>query len=143
MRGELDFQKYSQRLGNGLFADNVILSILDYKDNRILGPKEKEALRRANKFFDDVIAGGRLQKSVLRSARDVTAAKAYNSVQPPPVRLPRTQNIVDYITDLRDTIEEILNGNLVNEQKIDRLDNFFSSYSRINFQKAKSVLETV
>ena len=47
MRGEIDFQKYSQRLGNGLFADNVILSILDYKENRNLEPKEKEALKRA------------------------------------------------------------------------------------------------
>ena len=136
MRGEIDFQKYSQRLGNGLFADNVILSILDYKENRNLEPKEKEALKRAKKFFDDVIDGGNLQSSILSSAHDVMAAKAFNSVQPIRVRLSQ-------LCDLRDTIEEILNNNPVNEQKINQLDNFFSSYSRINFQKAKSVLETV
>jgi hypothetical protein len=136
MRGELNFQKYSRLLGEGLFADNIILSIIDYRENRRLEPAAIEVLKRAKKFFDDVIEGERLQSSVIRSARDINAAKAYNSVQPIRVRLSQ-------LCDLRDTIEEILNNNPVNEQKINRLDNFFSSYSRIKFQRAKSVLESV
>lgn len=136
MRGELNFQKYSRLLGEGLFADNIILSILDYRANRRLDPKSIGALRRAKKFFDDVIDGQRLQSSMISSAHDINAAKAYISVHPIRVR-------ISQLHDYRDTIEGILSNSPVNRQKLDQLDSFFSSYSRIKFQKAKSVLETV
>lgn len=142
MRGEVDFQKYSHVVGEGLFADNVILSIIGYNENGVLSPKEKEVLKRASEFLDDVIAGGRLQNSILRSAHDITAVKAYYSVQPLTTRN-RVQNVVDYITELRNTIDELLNDNRVEESKVKQVDNFFSNHSRIHFQKAKSVLETV
>ena len=143
MRGEIDFQKYSQTVGEGLFADNITLSILDYREKGKLDHKEKEALKRAREFFDNVIDGGNLRNSIFSSAHDVMAAKAFNSVLQIKPRLPKSKTITDYISELRDAIEEILNGNPVSDQRINQLDKFFTSYSRINFQKTESVLETV
>ena len=145
MRGEIDFQKYSQQLGQGLFADNVILSILDYREKGVLDPEGKEALKRAENFLNNVINGGNLQSSVFSSSDDVKAAKAFNSVRVQSVSLglPKSPSFIDHIRELHNTIGDILNNNPVSEQKIDSLDSFFSSYSRVHFQKAKSVLETV
>ena len=143
MRGELDIQKYSHPLGEGLFADNIILSILDYRETKSLDSKQKDTLERAKKFFDDVINGENLKSSILRSADDVKAAKAFDSVNSIRVGLPRSQSFIDHIRELRNTIVDILDDNPISEEKMDRLDNFYSNYSRIHFQKAKSVLETV
>lgn len=143
MRGEIDFQNYSQLVGEGLFADNIILSLLDYREKKKLDHEEKETLKRAKEFFNNVIDGGNLRNSIFSSAHDVMAAKAFNSVLLIKVRLPRSKTITDYISELRDAIEEILNGNPVSEQRINQLDKFFTSYSRINFQKTESVLEAV
>jgi len=134
MRGEIDFQKFSQVVGEGLFADNVILSLIELKENGVLN--EKEAIKRAKKFFDDVIDGERLQRSMIHSARDINAAKVYNSVQPITITLYE-------LNKLRETIKEIMNDKPVSEQKLNQLDNFFSSFSRIKYQRAKTVLETV
>lgn len=142
MRGEIDFTKYSQLLGEGLFADNIILSILDYREKGSLDSKEKETLKRAKKFFEVVITGGKLQSRKLSSADDVKSANTFYSVKSIREVLPRSQ-FIDHIKEMRNTIKEILNDTPVNAQKIDRLDNFFSSYSRVHFQKVKSVLESV
>jgi hypothetical protein len=136
MRGEIDFQQYSQVIGQGLFADNVILSIIEYKEKGVISIKEKEAIKRAKKFFDDVIDGEKLQRSIIRSARDINAARAYNSVQPIIVKLSQ-------LNELRDAIDKIVKNKPIDEREIDQLDDFFSSLSRIKFQRAKTVLETV
>lgn len=143
MRGEIDFQKYSQHLGKGLFADNVILSILDYKEKGTIDLKGKEALKRAKVFLSNVINGGNLQGSVLSSSDDVKAAKAFNAVRTHSnfLGLPASPNILDRIINLHGTVDDILNNKAVSEENLNRLDNFFSSYSRINFQATKSVLE--
>ncbi len=136
MRGEINFQKYSSEVGEGLFADNVILSLIGFKENKVLSAEEKEVLKKAKKFIDDVIEGERLQKDVIRSAHDINVSKVYISVQPIMVQLSKLE-------ELRDTIEGMINNQTVNTQKVDQLDNFFTSYSRIKFQKAQSVLEAV
>ena len=143
MRGELDFQNYSQLLGQGLFADNVILSLLDYKELGKLDAQERKALIRAKSFLDDAIAGGNLIKRKLGSAHDVKAAKAYSSIQSIRFRNQQSQDLINYIRELRDTIEMIIGGNAVDPQKLKQLDNFFSHYSQTYFQKTRAVLEAV
>lgn len=143
MKGELDFQKYSQSLGQGLFADNVILSLLDYEEHGKLDDEGKKALIEAKSFLDDAIVGGNLIKKKFCSANDVRAAKAYSSIRS--IKFPnrQSQDLIKYMYELSEIINTIMTGNSVTPQELKLLDDFFSYYSQTYFQKTREVLEVV
>ena len=141
MRGELNVQEHASRLGEGLFADNVILSLIEFRDKRTLTGTTRKPLRRAQRFLQSAIDGNGLKGSVFRSAHDITAARAYSAVCSG-----LTTSSVDfetYLKELLDTIDTLLAGRTPTDARIDQLDHFFSRYGALNFQRAKSVLEAI
>ena len=141
MRSEIDLQKYSQFLGQGLFADNVVLALIDYKEKGHVDDQGKAALKRAKVFLDEVINGGNLQKKKFSSSQDIKVAKTFNSLQAMKTRRP--PDLIREISELRDSIDAIINNKPIKTDEIDQLDDFFAGYGLISFQRSNSILETV
>ena len=142
MRGKIDFQEYSRVLGEGLLANNVIISLLDYQEGKDIGDNGREVLKRAKNFLDAVIDGSNLQNSVFHSVDDIKAAKAFNSVKSKGI-IPKTGRFLDYISVLSRTLEQLIDGHQISDQELKQLDKFFSDYSRMHSRKVNTVLEAV
>lgn len=133
---EVDLQKYSQSIGQGLFADNVILALIDYKEKGGFDEQGKEALKRARIFLDEAIAGGNLQKKQFLSSQDIKVAKTYNYLQT--MRPRQSHSLINQMSELRDSIDAILNKKPIDDRDIDQLDDFFANYGLISFQRSRS-----
>lgn len=142
MRNDLDFTEHSRLLGEGLFADSVILALSRYSKNRQLDDRDKKVLEKAQDFLNKVIEGGSFTSSVFHSARDYITAQAFtqavNSVSIP---ISSKSDFLKYIEELQNIIDKILKGKKLNEERFNLVDSFFTRYSRIQFQRSRSMLE--
>lgn len=144
MRNELDFAEHSRLLGEGLFADKVLLALYKFSKTRQLTGQESDVLKRAEKFLNDVLEGGRFSVGVFHSNHDVTAAKAFtHAVSFVAVPLTSKSDLLHYIDGLRKTIEKILANEHINDEELAMVDTFFSRYSKVQFQQSREMLESV
>lgn len=143
MRNELDFAEHSHVLGEGLFADKVILALSHFSKTRQLGEQEREALERAKYFLSEVIEGGNFSTGVF-SARDIASARAFShAVDSVDIRISSKSEFLRYVDELQSTVMKILAKEQVSDEQLAQVDAFFSRYGRLHFQRSRAMLEPV
>ena len=143
MRNELDFAEHSHLLGEGLFADKVILALSRFSKTRQFGEQEGEVLEKAKDFLSEVIKGGNFSTGVF-SAQDIVSAKAFtHAVDSVAIRVSSKSEFLRYVDELLDTVTKILTNEHVTNEKLAEVDVFFSRYSRMQFQRSRGMLESV
>ena len=143
MRNELDFTEHSSVLGEGLFADKVILALSHFSKARQVGEQEKETLERAKDFLSKVIKGGNFSTGVF-SSQDIVSAKAFtHAVDSVAIRVSSKSEFLFYVDELLNTVTKVLANEHVTNEKLAEVDVFFSRYSRMQFQRSRSTLEFV
>ena len=144
MRNELDFAEHSQLLGEGLFADKVVLALSHFSKTHQLGEQERQVLERGKEFLSEVIEGGNFAEGVFHSARDVASAKAFaHAVDSVAIRVSSKSEFLRYIDELQSTVKKILANEHISDAQLVQLDDFFSSYGRMQFQRSRGMLEPV
>lgn len=144
MRNELDFAEHSRLLGEGLFADKVILALSRFSKTQQLGEQERQALERAKDFLSEVIEGGNFSQGVFHSARDVASAKAFtHAVDSASIRLSSKSDFLRYVGELRSIVTKILANEHITDEHLALVDAFFSRYGRMQFQRSRGMLEPV
>ena len=143
MRNELDFAEHSHVLGEGLFADKVILALSHFSKTRQLGEQEREALERAKNFLSEVIEGGNFSTGVF-SARDIASARAFShAVDSVDIQISSKSEFLRYVDELQSTVMKILAKEQVSDEQLAQVDAFFSRYGRLHFQRSRAMLEPV
>lgn len=143
MRNELDFGEYSHILGEGLFADKVILALSKFSETRQLGEQEIEALEKAKDFLSKVIEGGNFLTGVF-SARDMASAQAFtHAVNSVSIRVSSKADFLRYLDELQSTVTRILANKNISDDEFAQVDAFFSRYGRMQFQRSRAKLESV
>jgi hypothetical protein len=143
LRNELDFAEHSHVLGEGLFADKVILALSRFSKTRQLGEQERETLERAKVFLSEVIKGGNFSTGVF-SARDIESAKAFtHAVDSVAIRVSSKSEFLRYVDKLLDTVTKVLANEHVSDEQLAQVDDFFSRYGRMQFQRSRGMLEPV
>jgi len=143
LRNELDFAEHSHLLGEGLFADKVILALSRFSKTRQFGEQEGEVLEKAKDFLSEVIKGGNFSTGVF-SAQDIVSAKAFtHAVDSVAIRVSSKSEFLRYVDELLDTVTKILTNEHVTNEKLAEVDVFFSRYSRMQFQRSRGMLESV
>ena len=143
MRNELDFAEHSHLLGEGLFADKVILALSRFSQTQQLGDQEREALERAKDFLYDVIEGGNFSTGV-HSTREVVSAKAFRrAVDSVSIRVSSKADFLRYVDELQSTVTKIFANENISDDEFAQVDAFFSRYGRMQFQRSRAKLESV
>jgi len=143
LRNELDFVEHSRLLGEGLFADKVVLALSRFSQTQQLGEQEREVLERAKVFLSEVIEGGNFSTGVF-SARDVASAKAFTrAVDSVSIRVSSKSDFLHYVDELRSIITKILANEHTSGKQSALVDAFFSRYGRLQFQRSTAMLESV
>lgn len=144
MRNELDFTEHSRLLGEGLFADKVILALSRFSQTQQLGEQERQALERAKDFLNEVIEGGNFSQGVFHSARDVASAKAFtHAVDSVAIRVSSKLDFLRYVNELQSTVTKILTNEHISNEEFAQVNAFFSTYGRKHFQRSRAMLEPV
>ena len=144
MRNELDFTEHSHLLGEGLFADKVILALSRFSNTRQVSEQEIEVLEKAKEFLSEVIKGGNFSTGVFHSARDVASAKAFtHAVDSVAIQVSSKSDFLRYVKELGDTVTKLLANEQITDEKLAPVDTFFSRYSRMQFQRSRGMLESV
>jgi hypothetical protein len=143
LRNELDFAEHSHLLGEGLFADRVILALSRFSKTRQLSEQEREILKRAKDFLSDVIEGGNFTTGVF-SARDMASVKAFtHAIDSVATRVSSKSDFLRYVDELLKTITKVLANEHVSKKELAQVDAFFSRYGRSHFQRSRAMLEPV
>ena len=143
MRNELDFAEHSNLLSEGLFADEVILALSRFSQTKQLGEQERNALEKTKDFLSKVIEGGNFLTGV-PSALDAVSAKAFrNAVDAVSIRVFSKSDFLQYVNELQSTVTKILANENVTNEKLAEVNIFFSSYSLMQFQRSRGMLESV
>ena len=143
MRNELDFAEHSHLLGQGLFADKVVLALSRSSKTRQLGEQERETLERAKVFLSEVIKGGNFSTGVF-SAQDMASAKAFtHAVDSVTIRVSSKSDFLRYVDELLNTVTKVLANEHVSDEELAQVDAFFSRYGRLHFQRSRAMLEPV
>jgi len=144
LRNELDFAEHSHLLGEGLFADKVILALSRFSKTQQLGEQERQALEKAKDFLSEVIEGGNFSQGVFHSARDVASAKAFtHAVDSVAIRVSSKSDFLRYVDELRSTVTKVLANEHTSDAQVALVDAFYSTYGRMQFQRSKGMLESV
>lgn len=144
MMGELDFTEYSQHLGDGLFADKVLLALLRFQRTGTVGKEEKETFKRAKAFLADAIEGGKSHRRAFRSSQDVASTRAFTqAVAAITTPAPSKGEFINYLGELYTTVKKLLSNEQVTIEELNLLDVFFSRYAQVQFQRSESILESV
>lgn len=144
LRNELDFAEHSHLLGEGLFADKVILALSRFSKTQQLGEQERQALEKAKDFLSEVIEGGNFSQGVFHSARDVTSAKAFKrAVDAVSIQVSSKSDFLRYLDELKATVTKILANEHTSDEQLALVDAFFSRYGRMQFQRSRGMLESV
>lgn len=143
MRNELDFAEHSHVLGEGLFADQVILALSHFSKTRQLGEQERKALGKAKEFLSEVIKGGNFSTGAF-SDRDLASAKAFtHAVDSVSIRVSSKSDFLQYVDELRSTVTKLLANEHISDEQLAAVDAFFSRYGRLHFQRSRVMLEPV
>jgi len=143
LRNELDFAEHSHLLGQGLFADKVVLALSRSSKTRQLGEQERETLERAKVFLSEVIKGGNFSTGVF-SAQDMASAKAFtHAVDSVTIRVSSKSDFLRYVDELLNTVTKVLANERVSDEELAQVDAFFSRYGRLHFQRSRAMLEPV
>ena len=143
MRNELDFAEHSHLLGQGLFADKVVLALSRSSKTRQLGEQERDTLERAKVFLSEVIKGGNFSTGVF-SAQDMASAKAFtHAVDSVTIRVSSKSDFLRYVDELLNTVTKVLANEHVSDEELAQADAFFSRYGRLYFQQSRGMLEPV
>lgn len=141
---ELDFTKYSRHLGEGLFADKVVLVLARFARTGELSVDERQTLKEAEDFLSEVIEGSNFTQGVFRSARDASLAKAFtHAVDAIAIRVSSREEFLRLINELLTITRKVSAGEQIGKQDLALVDTFFSTYSQSQFQRSKAMLESV
>jgi len=144
MMRELDFAKYSHRLGEGLFADKVVLSLSQFARTRKADKDIKRNLGRAQSFLQEVIEGGRSTQDAFRSSQTAASARAFTQVvEASTIQVSSKEEFLRYLDGLQDTLSKTFAGKAVTKEELERVEGFFSRYGQLQFQRSKAMLESV
>ena len=143
MRNELDFAEHSHLLGQGLFADKVVLALSRSSKARQLDEQERETLERAKVFLSEVIKGGNFSTGVF-SAQDMASVKAFtHAVDSVTIRVSSKSDFLRYVDELLNTVTKVLANEHVSDEELAQVDAFFPRYGRLHFQRSRAMLEPV
>ena len=118
MRNELDFAEHSHLLGQGLFADKVVLALSRSSKARQLDEQERETLERAKVFLSEVIKGGNFSTGVF-SAQDMASVKAFtHAVDSVTIRVSSKSDFLRYVDELLNTVTKVLANEHVSDEEL-------------------------
>ncbi len=142
--GELDFTEYSLRLGEGLFADKVVLALSRFQHTWTVDRDERQTFKRARGFLAEAIEGGKSPHATFRSSQDAVSAKAFtHAVAAMVTPTPSKEEFLDYLGRLHSTLSKLVANEQVAGQELELVDAFFSRYAQVQFQRSESILESV
>jgi hypothetical protein len=145
LRKELDFGKYSSHLGQGLFADGVVLALSKYFRTSNLDERSKNSLINAGHFLTEAIEGGKPPVIIYQSPEGASSAKAFaHAIDAMTISVSSNkEQAINYLNDLLSTVNKLSTGEKVSNEDIDKVDAFFSRYGQIQLQRSKAMLELV
>lgn len=138
MTDGFDFIERSRLLGEGLFADSVILALYQFMKSRQLWDRERDTLEKARNFLGDIIEGRYLfMENVIYSAHgiseDDSLSPAFNKIKD---RLTSKEGILRLVEEMKRTVEDILANKVPSNKQMSLVDGFFSRYARIQYQRS-------
>jgi len=141
MFSESRFSDLTESLASGFFADKVVLAIARFQKSRTLNPSDELLLEEAVQFFKKVIEGHDWMDNPRLSKNSMESATAFS--QAVRARSPHvsSKNFVDYIQDLLNTANQLLQQKTADQNKIAILREFFSNYGRSELVRTENLLQ--
>ena len=132
------FIERSRSLGEGLFADSVILAIYQFMKSRQLWDRERDTFEKARDFLGDIIEGRYLfMENVIYSAhaisQDDSLSPGFDKIKS---RLTSKEGVLRLVEELKRTVEDILANKVPSDKQLSLVDGFFSRYARIQYQRS-------
>ncbi|MGD0696260.1 MAG: hypothetical protein ABSB82_15520 [Terriglobia bacterium] len=143
MRKENWFGEVAKSLGDGMFADRVILALAKGKRNGCAIPGEdRQLFKRAADFLNDAITGYQWMDQPSFSSSSTNHANLFGqavralSISSVPV------NFMKYLEELKDICQHLEAGERVSEAEIHELKEFFLNHSTAEMQHTDRLFAT-
>ncbi len=129
------FGEMAKSLRDGLFADRVILALAKVQQNNRAIPEEnKELFEKTSIFLSDAISGYEWMEKPSFNSVSANHASLFGQALRAMKILSASSDFIAYLTELKETADELAAGKRPENRRLKKLRAFFVSHSTAEMQ---------
>lgn len=132
------FNKLSNSLEWGFFADEMILILLSFKKKKKLPDSNKETIKKAINFLKDAVKGHNWMDS--NTFKNQKSAFAFSQAVKVLSKIETSDEFLSYMEQLIQTAEKIQKSKKVEKKEINNLIDFFTDYGKTQLEISEDII---